>query len=131
MIRYPVHQHDQTLRLGASQVNDLSEFEWVAVAIVSVMSAARLTRLLTVDKFPPIKFVRDWYENKTDGSNWQLLTMCGYCMGFWTALVVVGWGWLSGFNEPWWVVNAVLAVAYAGAIVMAHDGDINDDDGAV
>lgn len=101
----------------------MSTFEWVAVAIVTILSSARLTRLLTIDKFPPIKWVRDKYEARTDGSDWQLLTMCGYCMSFWTTLAVVLWGWLSGFHEAWWVVNSILAAAYAAAVFMAHDGD--------
>lgn len=111
----------------------MSEFEWVAAAIIAVMSTARITRLLVVDKFPPIKWVRDKYEIKTDGSDWQLLALCGYCMGFWVALLVVGTGYLSGFHTAWWWVNAVFAVAYAGSIVMAFDGDPDEEfeDGTV
>lgn len=107
----------------------MSTFEWIAVAVTSALAAARLARLLTVDKFPPIKAVRDWYEDKTDGSDWQLLTMCGYCMGMWTGAAVVLSGWLSHWAEPWWVVCGWLAVSYLAAIVMAYDGDLNDEDG--
>lgn len=117
-----------------------TEFYWVAVALVTVISAARLTRLATVDKFPPIKKVRDKYEDRADGTGWDLLTMCGYCFSFWATLLVVLWGWLSGvygispFDSTddtaahiWWFANGVLAASYLAAVFMAHDGDLNDE----
>lgn len=118
-----------------------NEFYWVAVALTTIVSAARLTRLATVDKFPPVKAVRDWYENKTDGSDWQWLTLCGYCFSFWATLVIVGWGWLAGVygNSPfyssdslsatwWWMFNGLFAASYLAAIVMANDGATGEDD---
>lgn len=114
---------------------------WVAVAIVTIVSAARLTRLATVDKFPPVKAVREWYEDKTDGSDWQWLTLCGYCFSFWATLVIVAWGLLAGVYSAetirdydnisfaaWWVFNATFAASYLAAIVMANDGSTGEDD---
>lgn len=108
-----------------------SEFYWVAVALVTVTSAARLTRLATVDKFPPVVWVRDRYAALTDRPRlvgWQLLMFCGYCFSFWVTLGVGLWGWLAEWNEAWWLANGVLGGSYLAAILMAHDGDINDDD---
>lgn len=112
-----------------------TEFYWVAVALVTVISASRLTRLLVFDKFPPIKWVRDKYEDKTDGSGWQWLALCGYCMSPWVTLFVVGWGLLSGVYgtdayldaAPWWVFNGIFAASYLAAVFMAHDGDESDN----
>ncbi len=101
----------------------MSEFELVAIAVVTVLSSARLTRLATVDKFPPVKWFRDRYEKATEDSGWDLLTMCGYCFSFWATAVVVAAGYLSEFHEVWWLVNGTLAASYAAAIVMANDGD--------
>lgn len=105
----------------------MSEFEWVAIAIVTILSAARITRLVTVDKFPPIKWLRTKYEDWTDPSDWQWLTMCGYCFSFWATLGVVLSGWLSDWHTAWWVINSILAASYAAAIVMAFDGDPGDN----
>lgn len=81
----------------------MTDFQWVAVAIVTALSSARLTRLVTVDTFPPVKAVRDWFEEKTDGSGWQILTMCGYCFSFWATLLVVLTGWASDWPTAWWL----------------------------
>jgi hypothetical protein len=99
------------------------EFYWLAVTAVTVMSAARITRLLTFDEFPPMKWIRDRYDDLTGESDWNLLFHCPYCMGFWVALGVILWGYLSGFDTAWWLGNGVFAGAYLAAIVMVHDGD--------
>jgi sterol desaturase/sphingolipid hydroxylase (fatty acid hydroxylase superfamily) len=101
---------------------------WIAVALVAITSSARLTRLITIDKFPPIKWARDKFENATDGSNWQLLTMCGYCMSVWTTIGVVLWGYLALWDNTWWLINSILGAAYLAAILVRHDGD--DDEPA-
>lgn len=120
----------------------MSTFHWIAFAVIAVMSAARITRLLTFDKFPPVQAVRHWYVGAMDQSDktrpWQLLALCGYCMGFWVALAVLLWADLAGlldgspaFGEDWmpqvwWLVNGLFALAYAAAIVMAYDGDTSE-----
>ena len=120
------------------------EFYWVAVALTTIVSAARLTRLATVDKFPPVKAIRTWYENKTDGSDWQWLTLCGYCFSFWATALIVGWGYLSGVYgaDPlavegvsevrvdyniWWAFNATFAASYLAAVFMARDGSEGEE----
>ena len=115
-----------------------TEFYWVAVILVTIVSAARLTRLATVDKFPPVKAVRNWYEDKTDGSDWQWLTLCGYCFSFWAVLFVMIWGDLAGVYssaqdtslsaQAWWAFNLAFAIAYLAAMVMAYDGTEGEDD---
>jgi hypothetical protein len=102
------------------------EFYWIAVAVVTILSSARLTRLVTWDHFPPIEWARNKYADKTDGSGWQLLAFCGYCFSFWATGAVVLAGWLSGWHEAWWLVNGILGGSYLAAIVMVHDGDEGD-----
>lgn len=103
------------------------EFWWVAVAVLTVTSTARITRLLTFDDFPPVKVVRDAFGRWTDKTDrrrgWQLLAYCGYCMSFWVALLVIGTGWTSDWHEVWWLVNSAFGGSYLAAILMAHDGD--------
>lgn len=113
----------------------MNPYYWIAVAVVGVLSAARLTRLATVDKFPPVKAVRTWYENKTDGTDWIWLVLCGYCFSFWATLVVSVWALLAGVldgpdesvaEQVWWFANGTFGLSYLAAIVMAHDGDNGD-----
>lgn len=114
-----------------------TEFYWIAVVLTTVVASARITRLLTFDKFPPIKAVRTWYEDKTDGSDWQWLTLCGYCMSPWVTLVVFTLGLVAGVYGDgeqrvgddaigfiiWWLVAGWFALSYLAAMTMAHDGD--------
>lgn len=121
-----------------------TEFYWIAVAVVTVLSAARLTRLAVADDFPPVKFFRDraynWLDKGPKRLQWQIITYCGYCASFWLALPIVLWGYvahvyghppndLTGWQTAWWIFNGVLAASYLAAIVMRFDGD-DDEDGA-
>lgn len=101
----------------------MSEFEWIAVAVIATLSSARITRLLIFDKFPPIQWIRNKYADKTDGSDWQLLVICPYCMSFWVTAAVLWWGHSSGWDLPWLLTNGVFASSYLAAIVMVHDGE--------
>src|ERR1044072_6033248 len=101
----------------------MKPFEWVAIAVVTVMSAARITRLITYDDFPPAMWVRDAWDRLTDNGPWALLFHCPYCMGFWVTIGVTLWGWLSGWHTAWWVTNSICGASYCAAIVMVHDGD--------
>jgi hypothetical protein len=117
------------------------EFYWVAVVATTILSAARLSRLAVIDKFPPVKAVREWYESRTDGSDWQWLTMCAFCMAPWVTLLVLGTGLLadvygSGYDKPenpyaflaWWLFNGWLAMSYLAATYVARDGAVGEDD---
>lgn len=101
----------------------MSVFEWIAVGLVVVLSAARLTRLATYDKFPPVLWLRTKYEDATDGTGWQMLAFCPYCASPWITLVVAGSGWASGWHAAWWFINGVFAASYLAAMVMVHDGE--------
>ena len=111
------------------------EFYWAAVVATTVLSVARIARLAVIDKFPPVKRMRDWYEDKTDGSGWQWLTMCAFCMAPWIALAVLATGLLAGVYNPateqsysnvgytaWWLFNGWLAISYLAGSYVARDG---------
>lgn len=111
---------------------------WIAVAAVTVISAARLTRLAVYDHFPPTRWVRNKFLDATDGSNWQLLGLCGYCFSFWATVLVVVCGDLAGVydGEPWhewmtpawWYLFGALAASYLAAMFVANDGDNSEDE---
>lgn len=105
----------------------MSNFQWVAIAAISILSTARIIRLITWDSFPPSIWLRMKWDQITRDGSWSLLAHCGYCLGVWVAFGVVLWGYWSDWDGPWgtlwWIVNGSLSVAYLGAIVMIHDGD--------
>lgn len=101
---------------------------WLAVAVVTVMSSARLTRLATFDAFPPVQWLRDKYDDRTDGSKWQVLAHCPWCASFWITAVVVGWGYLTDWHTHWWLLHGTMGASYLAAMVMVRDGDETEDD---
>lgn len=119
-----------------------TEFYWVAVALTIVMSASRITRVLTFDKFPPTLWIREkWvmFVAKTKiNPEYVRLWFCGYCMSFWVTLIVIATADLSGIfdGDPlapwmtpaWWFINGTFGASYLAAIVMANDADNEDDD---
>lgn len=101
----------------------MSPYEWVAVALVTITSASRITRLATYDAFPPVMWIRNQWDRLTKDGTWSLLAHCGYCASFWITLGVVGAGVLSDWHEAWWFVNGVFGASYLAAILMANDGE--------
>lgn len=96
---------------------------WLAIALVSVFSAARITRLVTYDAFPPSAWVRAKFDDLTNENDWSLLVHCGYCFSFWATIAVVLSGYFSGWHTAWWLTNSILGGSYLAAIVMAADKD--------
>lgn len=102
------------------------EFYWIAVALVTVVSAARLTRLLTFDKFPPIKYLREKFQEATDTPRlvgWQKISYCPFCLSPWVTAALVGWGYLVDFDTVWFLINGTFAASYLAALIQFHDGD--------
>lgn len=119
----------------------MNEFYWVAVAVTTVISSARITRLTVYDDFPPIEWLREKLNvgtiEQAQENHWKLLAVCGFCMSFWVTALVIGWGYLSGVygdgDAPvgqawpwfllWWLVNGTFAASYLAAMTVARDGD--------
>lgn len=97
----------------------------VAAALITVLSAARLTRLLVADHWPPVLWFKTKWDAWTDRSErrkgWWVLFSCPWCLAPWMTLVVGLWAVLSGLHWTWWAVNGWLALAYLAAMVVYHD----------
>lgn len=93
----------------------------LAAVIVGILSAARLTRLVTQDSFPPAAWLRIKWDTLTEGSGWNVLFKCHWCMSPWMTLPVGAWGWLSELHISWWVFNGWLAAAYVVAMIVERD----------
>lgn len=94
----------------------------VALAVVvGILSAARLTRLLTQDSFPPAAWLRMKWDELTDDGPWSTLAHCHWCMGPWMVLPVGLWAWLSELHVSWWVFNVWLAAGYVVSMIVERD----------
>lgn len=104
-----------------------TEFYWIAIAFVTVLSAARLTRLAVADDFPPVKFFRDRiydFLDRTDRRRqWQIITWCGYCAAFWLTAPVVAWGYLTDWQTAWWLFNGAMGGSYIASLIVVNDKD--------
>lgn len=101
----------------------MSNFEWIAAAVIAVLSSARITRLIIWDKYPPSAWVRSKWDALTNDGEWSVLVHCGYCTAPYVALFTIGSGYLSDWHLGWWLFNGWLAASYLAAIVVAYDGD--------
>jgi hypothetical protein len=93
----------------------------IGAVVVGTMSAARLTRLLTQDSFPPVVWFRMKWDDRTHESGWNILFHCHWCLSAWMVLPILLWGWLSDLHVSWWIFNGWLAAAYAAAMIVERD----------
>lgn len=97
---------------------------YFALALVTfILSAARLTRLVVADDYPPTIRLRIWWDTITKDGGWSKLAHCPWCFGPWAALLIGTWGYLSNLHWTWWVVNGWLATSYVVSWVVFHDED--------
>lgn len=102
-------------------------FPWWSL-LVDVLAAARLTRLLTRDTFPPVRNVRAALIARTNRSGWSALWVCAWCLGFWVALLVLAGHLLVAattglLGVAWWsLVLAPLAASYVIGFLADREG---------
>jgi len=93
----------------------------------AVLGVARLTRVAVHDEFPPADWIRTHWVRLTDGSGWQWLLLCWWCLAFWVALFCIGW-WIASLYIlwvawAWWIFWGGLALGYLAPMVIVRDGD--------
>lgn len=101
----------------------MTDLHYFAAAVLATVSAARITRLITWDSFPPMIAIRNLWNRLTENSGWNILFHCPWCMSFWVTLGVLGAGWGSDWHPIWWFVNAAFALSYLAAMIVVRDGD--------
>jgi hypothetical protein len=97
--------------------------ELVAAAAVPVgiVAAARLTRLVTKDHWPPMSFLRRKYVELTEGTEWSVLAECPFCVAPYVVAADLAWALKSDVSKPWWVFNGWLAASYAASLIVVRD----------
>lgn len=102
----------------------MSEFEWVAAAVIGVLSVARTARLIIYDAFPPMLWLRTHILARyKDDSKWSVLWECQYCVAPYLAAGMFGWAWWSGPDAAWWIINGIWGGSYLSSILVSYDGD--------
>lgn len=109
--------------------------------VVAILCAARLTRLLAFDEWPPTIWLRDRWDAVTrpvaDDDHvvrehpWRKLLHCPYCLAPWMLLLVMLAALLAGYRIPgdgvleqiWWFGASWLGGSYVAAMVVIYDGD--------
>lgn len=92
---------------------------------VAVLGVGRLVRAVVYDDFPPSVWWRDTWERWTDGTGWQSLFTCWWCLSFWVALACIGW-WIAGVYVvwvawAWWIFWGGLALGYLAPMLIVRD----------
>ena len=93
----------------------------VAAAAVGVVGAARLTRLVTKDHWPPMSFVRRKYVEMTEGTEWSVLAECPFCVAPYVVAADLAWAMRSDLDKRWWVFNGWMAASYAASLIVVRD----------
>ena len=90
-------------------------------ALLLALASFRVTRLVVYDK------ISRWFRDIFDGTESGLahtihdLLACPWCIGFWSALVLV----VAYFTQPWaWTVIFFLAIAGVGSMVQLYANSI-------
>lgn len=109
---------------------------FLLAVVVGVLSAGRITRLITADSWPPVLWAKErwtvWTSKSERRQAWWLLFSCHWCFSPWVTLVVGAWAvvdvLLDGVLDwPWWVVNGWLAASYLVAMVVHRDEGPGED----
>lgn len=93
----------------------------VAAVVVGALSAARLTRLLVQDDFPPSVRMRAAWDRLTGDGDWSKLVHCHWCFSPYASAAVLASALVWDLHPAWWVVNGWLAGSYVASMVVERD----------
>lgn len=93
---------------------------------VAVLGVGRLVRAVVYDEFPPSVWWRETWVRWTDGTGWQMLFLCWWCLSFWVALICIGWWlvgmlWVPWLIWAWWIWWGGLTIGYLAPMVITRD----------
>lgn len=98
--------------------------DWILLAaavVVGILSAARITRLVVQDDFPPAVWFRIKWDTVTDDGEWSKLVHCHWCFSPYATALVLATAILTDLNPWWWIINGWLASAYLASMVVERD----------
>jgi hypothetical protein len=97
----------------------------IAAVLVAVLGVGRLARIALYDAFPPAIWLRLKWDDLTDGSSWNKLLHCPWCLIPWIMLVAIGWFLLGLHVEwvawAWWLFWGWMALSYVSTMIYVRD----------
>jgi hypothetical protein len=101
---------------------------WVTVILAVptlILGTGRLSRAIYHDAFPPSIWFRIQWDKLTEGSDWNLLMHCPWCITHWLVLGSMG-AFALGFIWPWvwvvwWLWHTWFALSYLTSMVIVRD----------
>lgn len=93
----------------------------VLVALLAVGASARLTRLISIDIWPPVQRFREWTVHRFGEDHWiPEMVFCPWCIGMWVSVLVGASAYLVGGSLFWQVPAAVLSLAFVSSALVVH-----------
>ena len=93
----------------------------VVTAFVGTIAAARITRLVVADSYPPAAWIRMRWDALTHDGSWSELAHCGWCFSPYAAAVVFAPGYFLHWPTWWYVVTCWLTASYLAGWFVFHD----------
>lgn len=94
--------------------------EIAAAVIIGILSVARTARLIGFDDYPPMMWLREKWDARTN-DKWQPLLGCPFCSAPYLATGMALWWWLADGHWTWWIINGVWGLSYLASILVAWD----------
>lgn len=98
---------------------------------IGILGAARLARAIYFDAFPPSVAFRIGWDKLTEGSSWNSLMHCPWCITHWLVLGSIGYFalgfWLPIFWWVWWIWNLWFAASYVASMIIVRDEPGDDE----
>lgn len=93
----------------------------VLVLVLTVGAAARLTRLVGRDSFPPAARFREWVWSRWEDQWPDDLISCVYCVAVWVSAPVAVSAYLWGDTGWWRILAGWLTLSYLAAVLVRID----------
>lgn len=97
--------------------------EKLVTSALALGTAARLTRLITSDVFPPVAAARDKVaERFGDEHPVTYLVQCNWCTGFWVSAAVTASAYRWGDRRWWRFIASVFSLSMVAPVVVEKTG---------
>lgn len=100
----------------------------LAAVVVGTLGAARLTRLIVHDSFPPAAWARSVWDGWTKDGSWAVLAHCHWCLGPWMTLLALATAFIGPLHVVWWLFWGWLAASYLTSMIVERDEVPHDHD---
>lgn len=103
---------------------DVTEILTISSAIiVGIFATARVTRIITVDDWPPMKWIRSKWADIVNYGDWYDLVECPWCAAPWVVAANLAFALLTDLSAAWWILNGWMAASLVASWVAIKAGE--------